>query len=74
MSIKYYYANNEYSSEGEAQNAAKTFSVCMENNPTNWMKVKIITGSNENGWKMEQKFNFLYEYNTKFQDRAHSEQ
>jgi len=50
MSIKYIYANNEYSTENEAQDAATALSVRMQNNPTDWITVKEITGSNETGW------------------------
>ena len=50
MSIKYYYANNEYNSESEAQNAVTALSVRLQNNPTNWIRAKVITGSNETGW------------------------
>tara|TARA_B100000378_G_scaffold72490_2_gene55885 strand:- start:2188 stop:2616 length:429 start_codon:yes stop_codon:yes gene_type:complete len=50
MSIKYYYVGKEYNSEDEAQNAATALSVRMQNNPTDWIIVKEITGSNETGW------------------------
>lgn len=50
MSIKYYYVCKEYNSEDEAQNAATALSVRMQNNPTDWITVKEITGSNETGW------------------------
>tara|TARA_A100001035_G_C27777408_1_gene499778 strand:+ start:2240 stop:2650 length:411 start_codon:yes stop_codon:yes gene_type:complete len=53
MSIKYYYANNEYNSESEAQNAVTALSVCLQNNPTNWIGAKVITGSNETGWLID---------------------
>tara|TARA_Y100001937_G_scaffold39917_1_gene56643 strand:- start:305 stop:733 length:429 start_codon:yes stop_codon:yes gene_type:complete len=50
MSIKYFYVGKEYNSEDEAQNAATALSVRMQNNPTDWITVKEITGSNETGW------------------------
>ena len=50
MSIKYYYVGKEYNSEDEAQNAATALSVRMQNNPTDWIIVKEITGSNQTGW------------------------
>lgn len=50
MSIKYSYVCKEYNSEDEAQNAATALSVRMQNNPTDWIMVKEITGSSETGW------------------------
>tara|TARA_B000000532_G_C18867225_1_gene406782 strand:- start:78 stop:491 length:414 start_codon:yes stop_codon:yes gene_type:complete len=55
MSIKYYYVSNEYNSENEAQDAATALSIRMQNNPTDWISVKEITGSNETGWVMNPK-------------------
>ena len=52
MSIVYFYAGVEYNSESDAQAAATAFSIRLQNNPTDWMKVKYITGSNETGWEM----------------------
>ena len=52
MSTRYMYALNEYSTESEAQDAATALSVRMQNNPTDWIKVKFITGSNETGWQI----------------------
>jgi len=50
MSTKYYYVNSKYNTENEAQDAAKALSVRMQNNPTDWISVKEITGNNETGW------------------------
>tara|TARA_Y100000114_G_scaffold107555_1_gene100909 strand:- start:384 stop:797 length:414 start_codon:yes stop_codon:yes gene_type:complete len=55
MSIKYNYAGNQYDSENEAQDAATALSVRMQNNPTDWIGVKEITGSNETGWLINSK-------------------
>ncbi len=55
MSIKYYYVSNEYNSENEAQDAATALSIRMQNNPTDWISAKEITGSNETGWVMNPK-------------------
>ena len=52
MAIKYLYALNEYSSESAAQDAATALSIRMQNNPTDWMRVKVLTGSNETGWQV----------------------
>lgn len=52
MAILYTYALNQYSSESEAQDAATALSIRMQNNPTDWMRVKVITGSNETGWQI----------------------
>ncbi len=50
MTVKYYYFRSEYNTENEAQNAATALSVRMQNNPTDWIAVKEITGNNETGW------------------------
>ena len=50
MTIKYVYGFQEYDSEADAQAAAAALAVRMENNPTDWMVVKEISGSNESGW------------------------
>ena len=55
MSIKYYYVNSEYNTENEAQDAATALSVRMQNNPTDWISVKEITGNNETGWVIKPK-------------------
>jgi hypothetical protein len=52
MSIKYYYVNSIYNTENEAQDAATALSVRMQNNPTDWISVKEITGNNETGWQI----------------------
>tara|TARA_Y100000114_G_scaffold46819_1_gene42646 strand:- start:863 stop:1291 length:429 start_codon:yes stop_codon:yes gene_type:complete len=55
MSTKYYYVNSEYNTENEAQDAATALSVRMQNNPTDWISVKEITGNNETGWVINPK-------------------
>jgi len=50
MAIKYVYGSEEFETEADAQAAAAALAVRMENNPTDWMVVKEITGSNEDGW------------------------
>lgn len=50
MATKYYYAGQEYDTENDAQSAVDTVKLRLENNPTDWMKAKEITGSAEAGW------------------------
>lgn len=50
MAIVYYYKDGEYSSESLAQAAATSEANRMENNPTDWMVVKEVTGSDVSGW------------------------
>jgi len=52
MAVLYFYAFEKYSSEAEAQAAATALLERMQNNPTDWMEVKEITGSQEAGWLM----------------------
>lgn len=50
MTISYVYTSERYDTEADAQSAAEALSVRMQNNPTEWMTAKEITGSNETGW------------------------
>ena len=50
--ILYFYTQEVYDTENEAQDAATAFAIRLENNPTDWMTVKEITGSQEAGWVM----------------------
>jgi len=50
MAISYFYAFEKYSSEAEAQAAVAALLDRLQNNPTEWMEVKEITGSQEAGW------------------------
>ena len=52
MSVVYYYSGNKYTTEAEAQAAATSMATRMQNNPTDWMESKEITGSEEAGWQM----------------------
>ena len=52
MSVDYYYASTRYSTEAEAQSAATSLATRMQNNPTDWMEAKEITGSSDAGWKI----------------------
>lgn len=52
MAVLYFYAFQRYSSEAEAQSAATSLSMRMQNNPTDWMEAKEITGSADAGWQM----------------------
>lgn len=55
MATKYYYAGQEYDTESDAQNAVAVVKLRLENNPTDWMRAKEITGSNETGWQINPK-------------------
>lgn len=52
MAIKYFYISNEYSSESDAQNSVTAFKLRLDNNPTDWMTAKEITGSSDDGWQI----------------------
>lgn len=52
MAIKYYYAAKQYNTESEAQAAVDTMKLRLENNPSDWIKAKEITGSAETGWQI----------------------
>ena len=50
MAVVYFYNGAEYATEAEAQAAVPTLKTRMENNPTDWMEAKQLTGSSESGW------------------------
>lgn len=50
MAIVYHYKDGEYATEPLAQAAVASEVIRMENNPTDWMVVKEVTGSDANGW------------------------
>jgi len=50
MAVIYMYNGTEYSTEAAAQAAVPTLKTRMENNPTDWMEAKELTGSSESGW------------------------
>lgn len=52
MAIKYYYAAKQYDTESEAQAAVDAMKLRLENNPSDWIKAKEITGSAEAGWQV----------------------
>ena len=52
MSVVYYYSGNKYATEAEAQSAATSLATRMQNNPTDWMESKEITGSADDGWQL----------------------
>lgn len=52
MSAFYIYSFMEYSTEEEAQSAASSLAIRMQNNPTDWMEVKEITESADGAWQV----------------------
>lgn len=52
MAVKYYYINKEYTSESDAQTSVSAFQSRLNNNPTDWMTSKEITGSPDAGWQI----------------------
>ena len=52
MTIQYCYANTFYDTESDAQDSVIDFKARLDNNPTDWMTVKEIIGSQESGWQM----------------------
>ena len=50
MAIVYHYKDGEYETEALAQAAVASEAARMENNPTDWMVVKEVTGSDASGW------------------------
>lgn len=50
MTVVYFYNGAEYATESEAQSAASELRTRLQNNPTDWMEVKELEGSNESGW------------------------
>ena len=52
MATRYFYCGAIYSTEAEAQSAAVLQAARFENNPTDWIVVKEISGSQEGGWQI----------------------
>ena len=52
MATRYFYCKAIYSTEAEAQWAAVLQAARFENNPTDWILVKEISGSQESGWQI----------------------
>ena len=50
MSVKYLYGVANYATKAEAETAKAAQEIRFQNNPTDWMTVKQITGSQESGW------------------------
>lgn len=50
MAVIYTYAHNEFNTEQEAQDYVLTIKNQLDNEPTNWIVVKEITGSEDAGW------------------------
>lgn len=50
MAISYLYNSAEYANESDAQNAVTILVNRLANNPSDWMVVKEITGSESAGW------------------------
>lgn len=48
----YFYNQEVYDTESQAQDAVAAFAIRLENNPTDWIIVKEITRSQEAGWVM----------------------
>ena len=52
MAIEYIYKNTSYATEALAQAAATAEATRMQNNPTDWMVAREITGSAASGWSI----------------------
>jgi hypothetical protein len=52
MAITYVYQASIFSTEQEAQDAVLAQKVRLDNNPTDWISVKLVEGSAESGWVM----------------------
>ena len=50
MALTYVYQGSIFSTEQEAQDAVLAQKVRLDNNPTDWISVKLIAGSAESGW------------------------
>ena len=50
MANIYFYQTSSFSTEQEAQDAVLAQKVRLDNNPTDWISVKLIAGSAETGW------------------------
>ena len=52
MATRYFYCGAIYLTEAEAQSAAVLQKARLQNNPTDWIVVKEISGSQESGWQI----------------------
>ena len=52
MAIYYLYNSTEYANESDAQNAVTVLVDRLANNPSDWMVVKEIIGSESAGWSL----------------------
>lgn len=50
MSTKWIYANSEYSTQAEVDAAVVAQKARLDNNPTDWVIVKELTGNASDGW------------------------
>jgi hypothetical protein len=50
MSIKWFYKDTEYTSEADVNQAVLDFKNRLDNNPTDWVVVRQLTGDAESGW------------------------
>ena len=50
MSVSYFYNRQSYATEQEVNAAVTELKTRLENNPTDWVIVKEVTGSAEDGW------------------------
>lgn len=50
ITTTYSYQYNSYESEADAHDAVAALKIRLDNNPTDWMEAKEITGSPETGW------------------------
>lgn len=54
MNTTWFYKDNEYTSEADANQAVLDFKNRLDNNPTDWAVVKQLTGDAESGWGVPQ--------------------
>lgn len=50
MASVWYYGGQSFNSEDSANSAVVDLKNILDNNPTNWVKVKPVTGDSINGW------------------------
>jgi hypothetical protein len=48
--MAYVYANQSYDTQAEVEAAVTAFKTRLDNNPTDWVRVKLLGGNAEDGW------------------------
>ena len=48
--MPYFYGNEQYSTQAEVETAVTNLKTRLDNNPTDWCIVQVVTGSDESGW------------------------